>query len=94
MSKTERYITAKLIIESGKLAEFKDIFLHIPKTRVAEDAGMHFYRMNKIINNADTITAKEIFMLSSLFDTDAKLIFNLVYNHHYNKIRPKRKNTK
>ncbi len=91
MSKAVRYITAKLVIESGKLAEFRDIFTHVPKTRVAIDAGMHFYRINKIIDNPDTIKAEEIFLLSSLFDTDAKLIFDLVYNQHYNKVKGKRR---
>ncbi len=82
MAKDKRYNTVKILIEGGHVPMFRDIFEHIAKTQVAADMGIHFNKMNRIIDNADLLTCKEIFILSGLIGIDAKTLFELVYNQH------------
>lgn len=82
MAKDKRYNTVKILIEGGHIPMFRNIFEHIAKTQVAADMGIHFNRFNKIIENADLLTGKEIFIFSGFIGIDAKVLFELIYNQH------------
>jgi hypothetical protein len=85
MVKDKRHKTVKILIETGNVVEFKDIFEHIPKTTVADDLGVHFNRMARMIGNVNEIKVNDIFLLSGYFEIDAKVMFELVYNQRNNK---------
>ncbi|MES1249605.1 MAG: hypothetical protein ABUL46_02930 [Chitinophaga rupis] len=80
MEKDKRYKTVKILIETGNVTTFADIFEHIPKTTVANDLGIHFNRMEKMKNDVNEIKVEDIFLFSSYFEIDAKVIFELIYN--------------
>ena len=46
MVKHTRTDIIKPLIESGHIKEFRQIFIYVPKTAVAEDLGIHFNRFN------------------------------------------------
>lgn len=85
MAKDKRYSTVKILIETGNVTTFADIFDHIPKTTVAADLGIHFNRMTRMIGNVNEIKTGDIFLLSTHFGIDAKVMFDLIYNQHHKK---------
>lgn len=80
MVKDKRFKTVKILIEIGNVTSFKDIFEHIPKTTVADELGIHFNRMSRMIDNVNDIKVNDVFLLSGYFEVDAKVIFELIYN--------------
>lgn len=87
MLKDKRTKTVKILIEAGHITEFAQIFEHIPKTTVADQLGIHFNRIIKMIETVSEIKVGDLFLLSGYFDLDAKSLFELVYNQ--NKIAKK-----
>lgn len=79
MPKDKRYRTLKILIEGGYVANFKEIFDHIPKTIVGKDMGIHFRRFHRMVAKVTEVKVKDIFMLSEFFDVDEKLLFDLIY---------------
>ncbi|HSC54478.1 MAG TPA: hypothetical protein VLC98_12685 [Phnomibacter sp.] len=84
MVKDKRYKTVNILIEIGKVSEFRDIFEHIPKTKVAEQLGFHFNRITKLIESVKEIKVGDIFLLSDYFEIDSKKMFELIYNQKNN----------
>ncbi len=82
MVKDKRYKTVKILIEGGHITEFQQIFEHISKTTVAEQLGIHFTRMNKMIEKVPDMKLNDLFLLSAYFEVDAKIMFELIYNQH------------
>ena len=80
MVKDKRYKTVKILIETGNVTTFAAIFEHIPKTTVADELGIHFNRMSRMIENVNDIKVNDIFLFSGYFEIDAKVMFELVYN--------------
>lgn len=80
MVKDKRHKTVKILIETGNVTTFADIFEHIPKTTVADDLGIHFNRMARMISNVNDIKVNDIFLFSGYFEIDAKVLFELIYN--------------
>ena len=85
MTKDKRHKTVKILIETGNIVTFGDIFEHIPKTTVAEELGIHFNRMARMIQNVNEIKVNDIFLFSGYFEIDAKVLFELVYNQRGSK---------
>jgi hypothetical protein len=82
MVKDKRHKTVKILIETGNITTFADIFEHIPKTTVANELGIHFNRMAGMIKNVNDIKVNDVFLLSGYFEIDAKVLFELIYNQH------------
>jgi hypothetical protein len=82
MVKDKRFKTVKILIETGNIVTFAAIFEHIPKTTVADELGIHFNRMSKMIVNVNEIKVNDIFLFGSYFEIDAKAVFDLIYNQH------------
>lgn len=84
--------TVKILIEGGHVTEFAQIFDHIAKTAVAEDLGIHFNRMKRLIANVNDIKVNDIYLFGGYFDVDPGLIFALIKHQREKKIdRSKRK---
>jgi len=82
MVKDKRHKTVKILIETGNVTTFAEIFDHIPKTAVAEYLGIHFNRMARMIKSVNDIKVNDIFLFSGYFEIDAKALFELIYNQH------------
>lgn len=79
MIKDKRHKTVRILIEGGHITDFSYIFDHIPKTAVANDLGIHFTRMDKMVKNVGEIKVNDIFLFAGYFEIDAKLLFELIY---------------
>jgi plasmid maintenance system antidote protein VapI len=80
MVKDKRHKTVKILIEGSHVTEFSQIFEHIPKTAVANQLGIHFNRIQRMIESPGEIKINDLFMLSRYFEIDAKVLFDLIYN--------------
>lgn len=90
MAKDRRYNTVKLLIESGNITEFINIFDHIPKSVVANDLGTNYKRLVRLITHTGHFTLDELVTLSNFFDVESKTIVDLAFNQLIRK-RVKRK---
>lgn len=68
MTKDERYIGVKKLIESGHITEFKQIFTYLPKTVMAGDLGTNNNRMTRLIDRTEKFTLEELNRISELID--------------------------
>jgi plasmid maintenance system antidote protein VapI len=84
MTKDERYMGVKQLIESGHITEFKQIFTYLPKTVLAGDLGTNNNRMTRLINNVHEFTLEELDRISQLIDVSYDSI-NLLVNNQYKK---------
>lgn len=92
MEKDKRYKTVKILIETGNIISFADIFEHIPKSTVADNLGLHFNRMERMIKNVNDIKVKDIYLFSAYFEIDVKTLFDLIHRQHeFKKPSPKSK---
>jgi hypothetical protein len=83
--KDKRHKTVKILIETGNVTTFADVFEHIPKTTVADELGIHFNRMARMISNVNEIKVNDVFLFSGYFEIDAKVMFELIYNQRSSK---------
>lgn len=82
MVKDKRYKTVKILIETGNVAAFRDIFEHIPKTTVAEELGIHFNRMSRMIDKVSEIKMSDVYLFSGYFEVEPNVMFGLIDNQH------------
>jgi len=80
MRKDERYIAVKRMIQAGDITMLNQCFNIIPKTIVAEDLGEHKGRYSARLNGIETITYRDMKNLSSLFEIEVNILFNLIVN--------------
>jgi hypothetical protein len=92
MTKDERYLGVKQLIESGHITEFKQIFTYLPKTVLAGDLGTNNNRMTRLINNVHEFTLEELDRISQLIDVSYDAV-NLLVNNQYKKSKQFRKNS-
>ena len=67
MSRDHRYKTVKVLIESGIITEFNQIFLYIPKSVVSEDMGINYSRFVRLLRQVELFRLKELIIMSSFF---------------------------
>lgn len=80
MRNDERYIAVKRMIQAGDITMLHQCFKIIPKTIVAEDLGEHKGRFSKRLNAIKSITYEDMQSLSSLFDIEGNVLYNLIDN--------------
>lgn len=92
MAKDHRYKTVKVLIESGIITEFNQIFLYIPKSVVSEDMGINYSRFVRLIQQVELFRLKELIMMSGFFEVEGKSIIELAHSQYLTdkKVRPKR----
>ena len=85
MKKYDRYETIRLLIKTGSITEFRQVFSHVRKTTIARDIHTNNNRITRLITSSEDFTAKELFILSDLWDIDHKTILDLIYNQYSKK---------
>lgn len=78
MAKDRRYKTVKILIETGTITEFREIFDNIPKTIVAADMGTNYKRLLRLINDVEQFKVGDLLMLARFFDVDNMAFLKLV----------------
>jgi hypothetical protein len=72
-----RYKTIKVLIESGIITEFNQIFLYIPKRVVSEDMGINYSRFVRLLQQVELFRLKELIMMSVFFEVNGKTFIEL-----------------
>jgi plasmid maintenance system antidote protein VapI len=91
MEKDIRYESVKVLIETGRIQEFQQIFNYLPKSILAHDLGTNNNRMTRLINNVDQFTLEELFRISHLLGVKYKTILNIVHNQYFEEQKRKKK---
>jgi hypothetical protein len=89
--KDKRYITVGKLIQHNEIKLFRDILDTIPKTPLAHDLGIKPERMNRILDEIDLLTVREVFDLAELFEVNRSAIVTLVFNQYDADNKNKRK---
>ena len=88
MNKDPRYNLIRPLYDAGRIKYFTDIFLYIPKTRVALDMGKKVSRFSQLIKRVGDLTLSEIMLIASFCGLNESEIFRLVEAEY---IRQKKK---
>ena len=92
MPKDHRYKTVRVLIESGIITEFNQIFLYIPKSVVSEDMGINYSRFVRLLQQVELFRLKELIMMSGFFEVDGKAFIELAHSQYMTdkKVKPRR----
>ena len=94
MEKDPRYKAAKYLIEGKQITMFREIFIHVPKTVMAQDLGTNNNRMTRLIDHVEQFTVGELYRISELLEISYEVLFNLVHSQHFGIVKPIKKNMK
>jgi hypothetical protein len=79
MSVDQRYTTIKVLIQSGHIKSFRDIFNYIPKTVVYKDLRVNFNRFSKAVNDPAGLSLAELRTLAEFFEVDTKKLIDMAF---------------
>lgn len=79
MAKDLRYGAVKVLIEGRHVNYFKDIFLHLPKSVLAQDMGVNNTRITRLIEHPDQFTVQELNRIAAFIGIEEMKIIQLVY---------------
>lgn len=82
MSRDHRYKTVKVLIESGIITEFNQIFLYIPKSVVSEDMGINYSRFVRLLRQVELFRLKELIIMSGFFEVEGKAFIELAHSQY------------
>lgn len=75
----KRYDSIKIMIETGHITEFQQIFNYIPKSLLGKHLHTNNPRMTRLVSNVDDLTVHEIVSISTLFKVDYNKITHIVF---------------
>jgi hypothetical protein len=75
----KRYDSIKIMIETGHITEFQQIFNYIPKSLLGKHLHTNNPRMTRLVSNVDDLTVHEIVSISALFNVDYNKITHIVF---------------
>jgi hypothetical protein len=75
----KRYDSIKIMIETGHITEFQQIFNYIPKSLLGKHLHTNNPRMTRLVSNVDDLTVHEIISISTLFNVDYTKITHIVF---------------
>lgn len=75
----KRYDSIKIMIETGHITEFQQIFNYIPKSLLGKHLHTNNPRMTRLVSNVDDLTVHEIVSISMLFKVDYNKITHIVF---------------
>lgn len=77
MPKDSRYKVVKVLIESGEIKSFDQIFEFIAKRVVYDDLGVNYAKFQRIFLNPALLTLRELMILADLIECDPHKLFDL-----------------
>ena len=87
----QRYSTIRVLIQSGHIKSFRDIFQFIPKTVVYRDLGVNFNRFSRAIIDPAKFTLEELRTLAEFFGVDTRTMIDMAYDQMITVSRSRRK---
>lgn len=87
-----RYDAVRVLIETGHIKSFPDIFQYIPKTNVYKDLGVNFNRFSRAIIDPSILKLGELKEIAELFGIDPKKMIDMAYEQAMSVSRHKKKN--
>lgn len=73
-----RYEIVQMMIETGRVRCFRDIFKYIPKTRVANDLGMKVDRWNQKADDLAEFGIRELQLIAFFIGVNRRVVIDLV----------------
>lgn len=77
MVKDKRYGAAKVLIESGNIKTFDDLFAIVPKTVIRADIGLNYYGMDSKLKNGEKFSLQDLLRISEYIECDPRLVIEL-----------------
>jgi hypothetical protein len=84
MNRDKRLDSIKIMIESGHITEFKQIFHYIPKSVIGKHLRTNNPRMSRLVLNVDELTVQEIVSISALINVDYNKLNGIVFRQYFN----------
>lgn len=85
-----RYDAVRVLIETGHIKSFPDIFHYIPRTTVYKDLGVNFNRFSKAIYDPSMFRMEELKEIAELFGIDPKKMIDMAYEQAMTVVRHKK----
>jgi hypothetical protein len=85
MLKDNRYVVVKVMIETGHITTFSQIFDYIPISVVAIDYGSNYVRFARQISRPLSFRLKDLSILATLFGIETMSMITLIYNQQKRK---------
>ena len=89
-----RYDAVRVLLETGHIKSFPDIFYYIPKTTVYKNLGVNFNRFSKAIYDPSIFRMEELKEIAELFGIDPKIMIDMAYEQTMKVVRHKKKSVK
>lgn len=77
MPKDNRYTVINVLIESGEIVSFQDIFKFISKRVIYNDLGMNWGKFQRIYTNPDLLSLRELLTLARLIGCEPVKLFEI-----------------
>lgn len=77
MAKKDDYKAVKVLIETGNIVEFREIFNHASRTAIAGDLGIYYTKFKQLIDHVDRFTIQDLYQLARLIGVDGKKMVQL-----------------
>lgn len=84
MNRDKRLDSIRILIESGHITEFKQIFHYIPKSVIGKHLRTNNPRMSRLVLRVDELTVQEIVSISHLIEVDFNQLNNIVFRQYFN----------
>ena len=93
MTKDRRYKPLSNNISTGYIKTLREIFDTLPKSVLAKDLGIDLTRFNKMIDDVERFSVKNLYKMADLLEVDVLVIMNLVHRQNLidKKTKPKTK---
>jgi len=77
MAKKDHYKAVKVLIETGNIVVFREIFNHVPRTTVANDLGIYYSKFKTYLEQVDRFSIRELYQLARLIGVEGRNIVQL-----------------
>jgi len=92
MEKDRRYDALKVLIDTGHIKHFNEIFNVIPKSLLRQDLKINNTRITRLIDHPEQLTLDESVTIANLIGIDVEKIIRLVLDQFmFNKSKAKAK---
>lgn len=80
--KDRRYMAVSVLINTGVIVNFRQIFQFIPRKVVYSDLGVNYGRFRRLLEHPDLFTLREITILGTFFKIDPRKMIEIVYSQY------------
>ena len=87
---SNRNASIKIMIETGHITEFRQIFNYFPKSWLRDLLHIGNARAERLKAHAEYLTMDEVFSISAILDVDHLKMTDLIYRQHVNSNKKKK----